>query len=201
MFHPLKPAIVAASVLFAASAAHADEAAFLNSLDGNWSGKGTVKVRTNSSPINVTCKFNSDATASSLSLDGNCRGLVIVSRAIGADLKANGAKYSGSYVGAGTGTAGLSGSRSGNAINLGIRWAKDVNGDRNARMTVEKVGDNGMKLTTVDVDPETGKNVVTSQINLSRLYDPDRPRRHAVAQSSSRSMNSGGCAARPLPKV
>jgi hypothetical protein len=91
-----------------------------------------------------------------------------VSRAIGADLKANGAKYSGSYIGAGTGTAGLSGSRSGNAINLGIRWAKDVNGDRNARMTVEKVGDNGMRLTTVDVDPATGKNVVTSQINLRR---------------------------------
>ena len=95
--------------------------------------------------------------------------MLIVSRAIGADLKANGTKYSGSYVGAGTGTAGLSGSRSGNAINLGIRWAKEVNGDRKARMTVEKVGENGMKLTTVDVDPETGKSVVTSQINLSRL--------------------------------
>lgn len=168
MLHHLKPAIVAASMLFAASAASADEAAFLNSLDGNWSGKGTVKVRTDSSPINVTCKFDSDATASSLSLDGNCRGLVLVSRAIGADLKANGTKYSGSYIGAGTGTAGLSGSRTGNAINLGIRWAKEVNGDRNARMTVEKVGDNGMKLTTVDVDPKTGESVVTSQINLRR---------------------------------
>src|SRR5688572_17029596 len=167
-FHHIKPALVAASMLFAASGAHASEAAFLNSLDGNWSGKGTVKVRTNSSPINVTCKFASDATESSLSLDGNCRGMVIVSRAIGADLKVKGSKYSGSYVGAGTGTAGLHGSRSGNAINLGIRWAKDVNGDRKAQMTVEKVGENGMTLTTVDVDPESGKSVVTSQINLRR---------------------------------
>lgn len=168
MFHYIKPILVAASMAFAASAAHASEAAFLNSLEGNWSGKGTVKVRTDSSPINVTCKFNSDATASSLSLDGNCRGMVIVSRAIGADLKVKGSKYAGSYIGAGTGTAGLSGGRSGNAINLGIRWAKDVNGDREARMTVEKVGENGMKLTTVDVDPQTGKSVVTSQINLRR---------------------------------
>lgn len=168
MFHVLRPAILAASMVFAGSAGHADEAAFLTSLDGNWSGKGTVKVRTNSSPVNVTCRFDSDATKSSLSLEGNCRGLVIVSRAIGADLKVKGSKYSGSYVGAGTGTAGLSGRRSGNAINLGIRWAKDVNGDRNARLTVEKVGANGMRLTTVDVDPETGKNVVTSQINLRR---------------------------------
>jgi len=168
MFDALKPAILAASALFIASAAHSDEAAFLNSLDGSWAGKGTIKVRTNSSPVNVTCEFDSDATESSLSLDGNCRGMVIVSRAIGADLKVKGSKYSGSYVGAGTGTAGLSGSRSGNAINLGIRWAKDVNGDRNARMTLEKVGDNGMKLITVDVDPATGKNVVTSQIDLRR---------------------------------
>ena len=168
MFHHIKPALVATSMALAVPAAHASETAFLNSLEGNWNGKGTVKVRTNSSPINVTCKFDSNATESSLSLDGNCRGMVVVSRAIGADLKVKGSKYTGSYVGAGTGTAGLSGSRAGNAINLGIRWAKDVNGDRKARMTVEKVGENGMRLTTVDVDPESGKNVVTSQIDLRR---------------------------------
>jgi hypothetical protein len=168
MFSYIRPAVVAASALLAASAAQASDADFLESLDGNWTGKGTVKVRTDSSPVSVTCKFSSDSTASSLSLDGNCRGMVVVSRAISANLKANGQKYAGSYVGAGTGTAGLSGARKGNAINLGIRWAKEVNGDRQARMTVEKVGDSGMRLTTVDVDPKTGKNVVTSQINLRR---------------------------------
>jgi hypothetical protein len=160
--------MVAGGLLAAAGASHAAEADFLRSLDGSWSGKGTVKVRTNSSPINVSCTFDSNTTASSLSLDGNCRGLILVSRAIGADIKTNGSTYSGSYVGAGTGTAGLSGKRSGNAINLGIRWAKEVNGDRTARLTVEKVGENGMRLTTVDNDPKTGKDVITSQINLRR---------------------------------
>lgn len=160
--------MVAGGLMAAAGASHAAEADFLRSLDGNWSGKGTVKVRTNSSPINVSCTFDSDATESSLSLDGKCRGLVLVSRAIGADLKTNGATYTGSYVGAGTGTAGLNGKRSGNAINLGIRWAKEVNGDRAAQLTVEKVGENGMRLTTVDKDPKTGKKVITSQINLRR---------------------------------
>ena len=159
---------LAGGLVAAAGAAHAQEADFLQSLDGNWSGKGTVKVRTDSSPVNVSCSFNSHATTSSLSLDGNCRGLVVVSRAIGADIKANGSKYSGSYIGAGTGTASLNGKRSGNAINLGINWAKEVNGDRKARLTVEKVGDDGMTLTTVDTDPKTGKSVVTSQINLRR---------------------------------
>ena len=159
---------LAGGLVAAAGAVQAQEADFLQSLDGDWSGKGTVKVRTDSSPVNVSCSFDSDATESSLSLDGNCRGLIIVSRAIGADLKADGSNYSGSYTGAGTGTAGLNGKRSGNAINLGIAWAKEVNGDRKAQLTVEKVGDNGMTLTTVDTDPKTGESVVTSQINLRR---------------------------------
>jgi hypothetical protein len=159
---------LAGGLIAAAGAVHAQEAEFLQSLDGDWSGKGTVKVRADSSPVNVTCSFDSDATETSLSLDGNCRGLVVISRAIGANIKADGSNYSGTYTGAGTGTAGLNGKRSGNAINLGISWAKEVNGDRAAQLTVEKVGENGMTLTTVDEDPKTGKSVVTSQINLRR---------------------------------
>ena len=159
---------LAGGLISAASGAYASEADFLRSLDGSWSGTGSVKVRVNSSPIKVNCSFDSDATETSLSLDGNCRGLLVISRAIGADLKTQGGKYSGSYTGAGTGTAGLNGSRSGDAIQLAIRWAKEVNGDREARLTVQKVGENGMKLTTTDVDPATGKSVVTSEINLRR---------------------------------
>ena len=60
----------------------------------------------------------------------------------------------------------------GNAINLAIRWAKEVNGDRIAKMTIEKIGSTGMRLTTVDTDPKTGKSVVTSQINLRRASSP-----------------------------
>lgn len=150
-------------------AAHASDGDFLTSLEGSWAGKGTVKVRTNASPVNVNCTFKTDATDTSLSLDGKCRGLVVVSRAISADLTANGTSYKGTYTGAGTGVAGLNGQRSGDAINLGIRWAKEVNGDRSARMTVEKVGSNGLRLTTVDEDPQTGERVVTSQIDLARL--------------------------------
>jgi hypothetical protein len=161
--------LLAAGISIAATIATASETAFLQSLDGKWSGSGTVKVRTDSSPVKVTCNFRSDAKGSSLSLDGNCRGLVVVSRSAQAQLKANGSAYSGSYIGAGTGTAGLRGNRSGNSIDLGIRWAKEVNGDRSARLMVEKVGADGMKLTTVDQDPKSGKSVVTSQINLRRL--------------------------------
>ena len=70
--------------------AHAADAEFLKSLDGNWGGKGSVKVEANSTPISVNCKFSSDTTESSMALDGNCTGLVVVSRAIGATIRTNG---------------------------------------------------------------------------------------------------------------
>ncbi|MER9807780.1 hypothetical protein NKJ31_30155, partial [Mesorhizobium sp. M0133] len=111
--------LLAGCLLTASATADADEANFLSSLQGNFSGKGTVKVTTDAPTVNVSCTFNSDATSSSLSLDGNCRGLVVVTRAISANLKARGAKYTGVYVGSRTGPAQLAGSRSGNAISLG----------------------------------------------------------------------------------
>lgn len=155
-------------LLVAAGTAHADETRFLQSFKGNFAGRGTVQVTTDAPNVSVSCSFKSNATSTSLSLDGNCRGLVVVSRAISANLKVTGAKYSGTYVGSRTGPAQLNGSRSGNAINLGIRWAKEVNGDRRAQMKVEKRGENGMRLTVIDIDPKTGKSVVTSRIDLQR---------------------------------
>lgn len=160
-------AAMAALTLPATNAA-AQEGDFLTSLEGSWTGGGTVMVRTDSKPVKVSCSFDSNATATSLSLDGNCRGLVIVSRAVGADLKVNGGAYSGTYTGSRSGPAALKGSRKGNAINMGIRWGREINGDRDARLTVEKVGENGMRITTVDVDPASGDNVVTSRIDLKR---------------------------------
>ena len=146
----------------------AGDADVLASFAGSWSGKGKFRLTTGSSPVTVSCALDADASPTSLSLDGKCRGMVVVSRRIGVKLKAAGAGFSGSYVGSTTGPAGLSGSLSGNAFDLSIRWAKAVNGDREAQMRVQKVGENGMKLTTVDVDPKTGKQVVTCEISLSR---------------------------------
>ncbi|BCG73082.1 hypothetical protein MesoLj113a_42400 [Mesorhizobium sp. 113-1-2] len=165
---PFVQVALAGCLVIVAGAARADETKFLQSFQGNFAGKGTVQVTTDVPNVSVSCSFNSNATPTSLSLDGNCRGLVVVSRAISANLKVTGAKYSGIYVGSRTGPAQLNGSRAGNAINLGIRWAKEVNGDRKAQMTVEKRGENGIRLTVTDTDPKTGKSVVTSRIDLTR---------------------------------
>ena len=118
--------------------------------------------------MSVSCSFDAETSPTSLSLDGKCRGMVVVSRRIGVTLKADGEGVSGSYTGSTTGPAGLAGRREGSAYDLSIRWAKAVNGDREAQMKVEKVGVDGMKLITTDVDPKTGQAVVTGEITLSR---------------------------------
>ncbi len=52
---------------------------------------------------------------------------------------------------------------------IGMASTRD-DGDRSARLTIEKIGSDGMRLTTVDTDPKTGKSVVTSQIDLQRSF-------------------------------
>lgn len=160
--------LLATALCAAVSPALADDAEFLASFAGSWSGKGKFRITTGSSPVSVSCAFDAATSPTSLSLDGKCRGMVVMSRRIGVKLKSSGEGVSGSYVGSTTGPAGLAGRRAGSAFDLSIQWAKAVNGDREAQMKVEKVGENGMKLTTTDIDPKTGQAVITGEIDLSR---------------------------------
>lgn len=155
-------------LLLLAAPAFADETGFLKSLEGSWTGSGMVKTNAQAKPLNVTCSFDSRADGTALSMKGNCRGLLVISRSIGADLQTNGARYSGVYIGPQGGRSSLNGARRGNTINLAVHWAKPVNGDRNADMMIQKIGNNGMRLTTVDRDPTSGQKVTTSEINLQR---------------------------------
>ncbi len=154
--------------MLTAQPALADESRFLASLEGKWTGKGTVVTRIGMAPINVTCTLDSAAEATALRMSGTCRGLVVVRRAIAADLAATGARYNGTYTGPSGRPSSLSGNRRGDAINLTVRWNREINGDRVAAMTIEKVGANGLRLRTTDKDGRTGKTVVTSDIRLVR---------------------------------
>lgn len=146
----------------------ADETGFLQSLRGTWSGKGTVITRIGSSPLNVSCDFETKAAGTSLAMKGSCRGLVVVRRTVSADIWANGPRYSGTYLGPSGVPSRLSGTRTGNSIDLAVRWGREINGDRSAQMTIEKVGGNRLRLRTTDKDLKTGTDVVTSDIRLSR---------------------------------
>jgi len=159
---------LAVSLSLASGAALADESPFLASLKGSWSGKGTVTTRIGASPTTVSCSFDSAASGPSLAMNGTCRGFVVVQRAISANLTANGGRYSGTYLGPSGKPSSLTGSRQGDAINLDVRWAREINGDHAANMIIQKVGTNGLRLRTTDKDPKTGQTVVTSDINLTR---------------------------------
>lgn len=160
--------IMAVAAALIAAPAFADESAFLSSLSGSWKGSGTVTMRIGSKPVNVNCTFQSTASGPSLQMNGTCRGFVVVRRAISADLSARGSRYTGNYVGPSGRPSALSGSRRGDAINLTVRWNKDINGDRVAGMTISKVGSNGLRLRTTDKDGANGPTVVTADIRLTR---------------------------------
>ncbi len=155
-------------ILSFATIANADERAFLQSLAGEWSGRGTVVMRIGKPAINVNCRLRSTAGDASVSMKATCRGLLVVNRTISADLTARGNRYGGIYVGPAGGRSALTGRRKGNAIDLAVRWSKTVNGDRSAEMIIEKVGANGLRLRTIDRDPSTGRTVTTSDIALRR---------------------------------
>ncbi|APO75694.1 hypothetical protein AM571_CH02892 [Rhizobium etli 8C-3] len=167
----MRCAVFSLSLALACSQPHAaaaQEADFLRSLSGNWQGTGQVLMRIGSDPVNVRCSFATRAGLANFSMNGSCRGFIVVRRAVSANLRVSGGRYSGTYVGPMGLPSALSGSRRGNAINLSVRWARPVNGDRNATMTIEKIGADGLRLLTVDRDHATGRSVITSNIDLRR---------------------------------
>ncbi|MBB3319327.1 MULTISPECIES: hypothetical protein [unclassified Rhizobium] len=161
-------AIVALIYYGITAAAFADETPFLQSLAGDWIGGGMMKRSTSSSPINLDCNFKTQASGVALSMKGTCRGMIVVTRAVSANIKANGTQYAGTYIGPSGGVSGLQGRRNGDAINLAVHWSRIINGDRSATMTIQRVDDNAIRIRTVDKDPASGQQVVTSEINLRR---------------------------------
>lgn len=157
---------VVASAALAASAVpgSASDADFLSGLSGQWSGGGEIRLRPEEDPINVDCNLASSSDESSVSMDGSCNAMVIVSREIGAELVVDDGTYSGTYIGSIHGPATLSGTRSGNTVNLSVSWAET---GREASMTLSAEGGQ-MQITTSEAHPETGEQVVTAQLSFQR---------------------------------
>ncbi|WP_117196402.1 hypothetical protein [Rhizobium terrae] len=162
---------LAAAAIFCASLpafSMASEDDFLRSIEGQWTGGGEVLRKLGGEKVKVTCDMKSDANASSLSMDGSCRALVVISRSFKANVTASGASYSGNYTGISGKPSKLIGARAGDTIDLDVTWANEIYGDRKARMTIQKVGANGLRIRTIDQDPSSGKTIVTTDLDLRR---------------------------------
>ncbi|MGE7368446.1 hypothetical protein ACQKKX_05160 [Neorhizobium sp. NPDC001467] len=159
------------SMIFAgavASSAAASEESFLKSIEGQWTGGGSVLTKIGGSNVRVSCKMKSDADATRFSMDGTCRALALVSRSFTAKVASSGISFSGTYVGVSGKPSRLSGARRGNTISFDVTWANAVYGDRKATMTIQKVGSNGLRIRTIDRDPSSGKSILTTQLDLRR---------------------------------
>jgi hypothetical protein len=160
-------AATAALVSFAAIAyAAVPEEAYVQRFDGSWRGSGTVQENFESGVHSISCKMSGDGQGTAIKVDGSCRAALIFTRKIGASVRYDPKTglYTGTYIGSPTGPAALVGKRQGDAINLRVTWAKPINGDREAQMTIvnsgsglrivmtDKVGGNGPAKPMVDIN-------------------------------------------------
>lgn len=139
----------------------------LDRLEGRWSGKGTIQRNLDASPTRVSCDMTGDASSGGFDLKGACRA-AIFTRPVGASLRRSGNGYIGSYVGSRIGPASLSGRPTGDAVSLAIVWPREVNGDRNATMTIQSLGPDRFRITVTDRSPTTGRQVRTTDLTFTR---------------------------------
>lgn len=159
-------ALMASSLLSTEVAA--SEEGFLKSIEGQWTGGGKVLTKLGGNNVDVSCSMRSDASSSTYSMDGSCRALVVLTRSFTANVKASGTRYSGTYVGVSGKASKLAGSREGNTLNLDVIWANEIYGDREAKMTIQKIGQDSLRIRTIDRDPGSGKSIVTTELDLRR---------------------------------
>ena len=152
------------------SSVSAAESDFLERFRGSWSGSGKVQREGASQPRQVTCSVTGSPAQNRVSAQGNCRAALIFSRSIGVDLAYDprSGTYRGTYTGSRIGPARLTGTRSGDAVNLRIEWPRPVNGDTQAAMVIRNEGRGTLRITIADNLTPGGPTQQTSEIVLAR---------------------------------
>ncbi len=143
---------------------------FLARFDGRLKGGGTIQRDVDRTPRKVTCTLTGKPSGpDSLTIAGQCRAAVIVTRPVSAQIRYDPASgsYSGTYAASATGPARLTNGRlQGSTLSFDVTYAKPIYGDRSARMTIGNAGDGTLSMTVTDqVD---GRSVQTSAITLAR---------------------------------
>jgi hypothetical protein len=170
------PRLIAAAILscivtaLTCGAVSAAETDFLDRFRGNWSGSGKVQREGASQPRQVTCSVTGSPAENRISAQGTCRAALIFTRSIGVELAFDprSGTYRGTYTGARIGPARLSGTRSGDAVNLRIEWPRPVNGDTQAAMVIRNEGRGTLRITIADNLTPGGPTQQTSEIVLGR---------------------------------
>lgn len=164
--HHLAKAFAAATLLVLTQPALAEpeaghgETGFLDSLEGRFSGSGTLQNAGSSSRA-LKCQFNGDHEGERLSLDGSCSTAAIFSATIKIELRHD--PKTGRYAGTfreSTGTvANLSGQRQGQRLTLAFNeTAESVRPNPPAILTISR-RESGVELTLRGSQPGKGQNL------------------------------------------
>jgi hypothetical protein len=150
--------------------AQSSEKSFLERFAARWTGGGTVVRDADRNPkrLNVSCSLGQSQGENRIDVNGTCRALIFT-RPFGARLTYDPAsgRYRGTYIGANSGPATLSGKRSGDALNLTVTWNKPVNGDRTARLTIRNNGRH-LAIRLTDKAGPGGPEVTTTDLSFAR---------------------------------
>jgi hypothetical protein len=150
--------------------AQSSEKAFLDRFAASWTGGGTVVRDADRAPkrLNVSCSLGQSQGTNAIRVNGTCRALIFT-RPFGANLTFDPAsgRYKGTYIGANSGPATLSGKRTGDAVNLTVTWNKPINGDRTARLTIRNDGRN-LAIRMTDKAGPGGPEMVTTDLRFGR---------------------------------
>lgn len=164
--HHLATALATAALLIMAQPGAAqqnaenDETRFLNSLEGRFSGNGTLRNADGGSR-SLTCRFDGDQQGARLSLDGRCSTAAIFSATIRIELRHDpgSGRYAGSFRES-TGTvATLSGERRGRRLTLAFNeTAESVRPNPPATLTIARQP-SGVALTLRGSQPGKGQDL------------------------------------------
>ena len=163
----MKRLFSAASLFLAVSVplANATEQPFLGNLAGQWSGSGKAYLK-NLGNVPASCNMQAAGADDTVNLTGKC-GVLFFKIGLGLELKDEGKnQFSGVYTGSRTGPAKLDGVLDGNKLEMNITWNGEVNGDRKAKMVLERVGPNSFTQTVTD--KVRGKSMTTSKFVFKR---------------------------------
>ncbi|WP_426130917.1 hypothetical protein [Pararhizobium sp. PWRC1-1] len=153
------------SIAFLAVQSPAVARDFFSDLSGQWSGSGQAYLK-KVGDISANCKLSVNDGDRNVSMMGNCR-FLLFRQSLGLNLKtAGGGRVTGTYSGARTGPAQLSGTVKGDRLVLAVTWGGVVNGDRKAQMVLRRTGQNTFEQTVVD--QVNGATKTTSQFAFKR---------------------------------
>lgn len=152
--------LVLAQPAIAEREAESDEASFLSSLEGRFSGNGTLQNAGGGSH-SLTCQFNSGQQGSRLSLDGSCTTGAVFSTTIRIELRHDPktGRYAGTFRESMGTVANLAGKRQGQRLTLAFNeTAESVRPNPPATLTISRQP-NGVALTLRGSQPGEGQNL------------------------------------------